>query len=101
MSKVAKFESVRVKNKKDMAPQSRLILDVCTAGGKFAPSAIQTSVKFRDFAELYLRSFRTYHYQTRQVYCFYDVLSSSIDNVSLTDPCQRLKKTVEGSIAGM
>ena len=52
ISKVAKFESDRMKTNKDMAPQSR----------KNAPT-IQTSVKFRDFEELYLRSFLTYHSQ--------------------------------------
>ena len=40
-----------MKIKKDMAPQS---------------GTAQTGVKFRHFAELYLRSFLTYHSQTRQ-----------------------------------
>jgi len=35
--------------------------DVCMVGGKFVPTTIQTSVKFRDFVEQYLRSLLTHH----------------------------------------
>ena len=35
--------------------------DVCMVGGKFVPPTIQTSVKFRDFVEQYLRSLLTDH----------------------------------------
>ena len=40
----------------------------CMVGDKFVPSTTQTSVKFRDFAELYLRSLKTYHFQIWQFY---------------------------------
>ena len=36
--------------------------------GKFVPPTIQTSVKCRDFEELYLRKFFTNHLQTWQFY---------------------------------
>ena len=39
------------------------------------------------------------HFQTWHPYLFSGVLSSCIDRFSLTDPSQKLKKTVEGSIA--
>ena len=53
-----------MKTNKDMALQSRDILQTFV----FVPPTIQKSVKSRDFAELYLRSFLTYHSETRQVY---------------------------------
>ena len=64
INKVAKFKSDRMKTNKDMALQSRDILQTFV----FVPPTIQKSVKSRDFAELYLRSFLTYHSETRQVY---------------------------------
>ena len=55
INKVAKFPSEMFKtNAEDMQPQRRKIL--------------YTLVKFRDFAELYLRSLVTCHFQTWQVY---------------------------------
>ena len=60
ISKVAKFESDLLKTYEDTAPQRRVILrDVCMVGGKFMPPP-QTSVKFRDFVDQYLRSLWTY-----------------------------------------
>ena len=57
MSKIAKLESDLWKTYEDMVPWSRDILQT------FAPPlpTIQTSVNFRNFAELYLRS---HHFQT-------------------------------------
>ena len=60
ISKIEKFESDLLKTNKGIAPQSRVILrDVCMVGGKFVPPP-QTSVKFRDFVDQYLRSLWTY-----------------------------------------
>ena len=40
-------------------------IHLCMVVGKFVPpTTIPTSVKFRDFAELHLCSFLTYHSQT-------------------------------------
>ena len=68
--KVAKFESEMLKTNKDMYPQRRENLHTLIYSGwwHFVPVTIQTSVKFRDFAKLYLRSLLTYHFQTWQVY---------------------------------
>ena len=54
VSKLALFESDLLNTNEDIAPQSRRIL--------------QTSVNFRNFADLYLRSLKTYHFQTWQAY---------------------------------
>ena len=51
--KMAKFKSDRLKTEKDMAPQSRKILYTFVWWGQFCAPTIQTSGKFRDFAELY------------------------------------------------
>ena len=61
-------------------------------GGKFVPPIIQTSVKFRDFEELYLRQFSTNHCQTWQFYLLIGALSGGVDEFLLTCPCQKLKK---------
>ena len=50
-------------------------LQICMLGGgggsKFVPPpTIQTSVKFRDFEDLYLRYFSTNHFQTGKFYQF-------------------------------
>ena len=60
---------------------------------------INTSQKFCDFAELYLRSFSTNHSQTRQFYYFLALFSAvSTQIFTNSSLCQKLKKTVEGSI---
>lgn len=51
---------------------------------------MQTSVKFRDFKELYLRWFSTSHFQTWQIYSFKGDLSSGVDEFSLTYPRERV-----------
>ena len=45
-------------------------------------ATIQTSVNVRNFAELYLRSLMTYHFQIWQFYYFYDALSGDVDGFS-------------------
>ena len=40
-----------------IAPRSRKILEIFVWWGHELPPTIQTSVKFRDFAELYVRYF--------------------------------------------
>ena len=53
----------------------------------------QKAVNFsRSFAELYLFPLKTYLFQTWQFYQFKGVLSGSVNRVSLTVPCQKLKK---------
>ena len=59
--KVAKFESDLLKTNK-VAKFYRRLYGVCVGGIN-----IQTSVNFPNFADLYLRSFKTYHFQTWQV----------------------------------
>ena len=50
---------------KDIDPQSREILQTFVSkSGKFLPPTIQTSVKFRDFADPHLCQFPTYNSQT-------------------------------------
>ena len=69
MSKIAKLESDLWKTNEDMVPWSRDILQTFVwwrgegGGAQIAPPlpTIQTSVNFRNFAELYLRS---HHFQT-------------------------------------
>ena len=53
INKAAKFESDMLKTNEELHPQSREILQT----GKFVSPTIQTSVKFRDFAKLYLARF--------------------------------------------
>jgi len=55
MSKIAKFESDKLKTNEDIAPQSRKTLLTFT-WHKFVPPTIQISIKFHDFVKLYLRS---------------------------------------------
>ena len=58
----AKFESDLLKNIEDNSSEkSQNFTDVCMVGAKFVPPTIQSSVKFRDFVEQYLRSLLTYH----------------------------------------
>ena len=54
IDKIAKFESDLLKTKIDTPPQSHEIL--------------QTSVKFRDFAEVYLCLLKTYRFQSWEFY---------------------------------
>ena len=65
ISKIAKFESELLKTNKDIASQSREILQTFVWWGEQTclpspPPIIQTSA---DFAELYLRSRKTFHFQ--------------------------------------
>ena len=61
ISKVAKFESDLLKTNEDIASQNHVILrDVLYGGGQVRAPNIQTSVKFRDFVDQYLRSLWTY-----------------------------------------
>ena len=55
---------------------------------KFVPLTIQTSVQFRDFGELHLRSFSTNRFSNLAT-----LLSSCVDGFffSLTVPCKKLK----------
>ena len=75
MNKSAKFKSDLLKTNEDIAPQSREIFQTPVWWGhKLAnppppfPPTIQTSVNFRSFAELYLCSLKTNHFQFWQVY---------------------------------
>ena len=79
ITKIGKFESDLLKAKKDTAPQnSRNFTDVCMVGeggrgggGTNLSPTIQTSINFRNFAELHLCSLvKTYHFQIRQLYYF-------------------------------
>ena len=71
--KMAKFKSDRLKTKKDMAPQSRKILYAFVWWGQFCAPTIGWKISRLCGAIL------TYHSQTRQVYCFYGALLSSVD----------------------
>ena len=51
-----------------------------------SPPTIQTSVKFRDFGELHLRSFSKNHFEIWQIY-----FSAVLTGFSLTVPCKKLK----------
>ena len=70
--KIAQFESDLLKTNKDTAPQSREISRTFYAHSVAAqtcpppppPPTIQTSVTFRNFAELYLRRLEAHHFQT-------------------------------------
>ena len=77
--KVTKFESDLMETNEDIALQSQGILQTVAfvwleerggggGGGEFERHATQTSVKFRDFGERYLRSLQTYFFKTWQVY---------------------------------
>ena len=56
-------------------------------GDKFVPLTIQTSVQFRDFGELHLRSFSTNRFSNLAT-----LLSSCVDGFFLlTVPCKKLK----------
>ena len=70
--------------------------------GKFVPLTIQTSVKFCNFAELYLRSLKTYHFQiyftlfTFKLLILRGTLFCGVDRFSLTGPYKKLKKPWTG-----
>ena len=54
---------------KDLDPQSREILQTrLYGGGKFVPSTIQTSVKFRDIGDPNLCKFPTFNCRSEQIY---------------------------------
>ena len=61
-------------------------------GTKLHPS-IQTSLNFRNFAELHLRSLNTYHFYIWPILRRY---SNGVDGFSLTCTCQKLKKLWKG-----
>ena len=68
---IAKFESDLVKSNKDMAPQlnlkSRNLRHFCMVGGtNLAPTRTNVLLNFCNFAELYLRSLTTHHFQIWQ-----------------------------------
>ena len=70
--KFAKFESDLLKTNECISPQSREILQTLD-GGRYKlapppPSPIQTSLDFRNFTELHLRSLNAYHFQIWQFY---------------------------------
>ena len=50
-------------------------------GGTNLPPTMQTAVKFRNFAEVYLRSLKTYPFQTEQ-----------FDIIGFTSPCSKQMK---------
>ena len=70
--------------------------------GKFVPLTIQTSVKFCNCAELYLRSLKTYHFQiyftlfTFKLLILRGTLFCGVDRFSLTGPYKKLKKPWTG-----
>ena len=71
ISKIAKFESDLLKAYKDTSPQSREIYrclyDVAGGGGgSDLLSTIQASINFYNFAELNLRSLKTYRFKIWQ-----------------------------------
>ena len=64
-------------------------------GGKVLPPTIQTSVKFRDFAEQCLSLVSDVSLE--MILCKFTNFKAhfplgSVDGYSLTDPCQKLKK---------
>ena len=101
ITKIGKFESDLLKAKKDTAPQnSRNFTDVCMVGegggGTNLSPTIQTSINFRNFAELHLCSLvKTYHFQIRQLYYFWGALFRGVDRFSLNGPYKKLKKNRE------
>ena len=62
---------------------------LCSGRGTIQQKAVNFS---RNFTELYLFPLKTYLFQTWQFYQFKGVLSGSVNRVSLTVPCQKLKK---------
>ena len=63
ISKTAKFESDLLKTNEHVSPQSREILETFVRGrGANVSLTIQKSVNFRNSVELYLRSFKTFHF---------------------------------------
>ena len=65
ISKTAKFESDLLKTNEHVAPQSREILETLYWGGGGGANVslkIQKSVNFRNSVELYLRSFKKFHF---------------------------------------
>ena len=104
ISKTAKLEGDLLKTSEYTAPQSREILQMfvcwvaqtCPPTPTPPPSPIQTSVTFRNFAELFLRSLKTQHFQIWQCYSFWGALFSGVEGVSLTGPYRKLKKPWKG-----
>ena len=72
--KIVKFECDLLKTNEDTAPQSdakfqRNLYGGGGGGTKTCPyPTIQTSVNFRNFAALFLRSLKAYHFQVWQFY---------------------------------
>ena len=62
ISKVAKFKCNLLKTSEDIATQTRRVLQrFVWWGSMFVPPTIQTSGKFRDFVDQYLRLLWRYH----------------------------------------
>ena len=58
----AKSDSDLLKNMDEKSrAKSQNVTDICMVGATFVPLTIQSSVKFCDFVEQYLRSVWTYH----------------------------------------
>ena len=70
--KIAKFESNLLKTNEDIAPQRCEILQTFVWGegrGEAQTSpTIQVFENYHNFTQLYLRSLKTYHFQTWQFY---------------------------------
>ena len=74
MDKLEKIHQLRwksyvLKTNKDIISSSKLqnLQMFVYGGGRNLRSTIQTSVNFRNFADLHLRSPKTYHFQTWQL----------------------------------
>ena len=69
-TKIAKFKSNLLKTNEDIAPQRCQILQtfVWWGVGTHLPPTIQAFENYHNFAQLYLRSLQTYHFQPWQLY---------------------------------